>query len=173
MAQFRSQLTATERISVSITISFVLLVHGQYRDCNRVILQEMQPELVADNPDLHIAVETMRLVLYFEMREGELLESTYRSFQRFVTRNAPRFAIEGQMMQAIFQFYCDGHARPAQPFFTQLQTKYKDLVSVPDDLRPVEYFNFELWLTAKVDGISMVDALRNRSILRSASFSKS
>jgi hypothetical protein len=159
MNLYRDLLTGTERVSVGITMAFILFVHQRLRACHQVIRQEMTPEIVAGNPDLHIAVEIMRMALYFELAEDDLLSQTYRAFQRFVHSRPGRYKLEMEMMRDLQQFQRQADIKAERTFFKALHTRYISQKRDPQEQRPVEYFNFEVWIRSKADGVSMLETI--------------
>jgi hypothetical protein len=158
---YREQLTHDERISVSMTIAFILFLHGSYQACHRLIQQEMGADVVAGKADLHVTVEMMRLILYFEMDEEELRAQTSRALSRFFLKHKARYAIESALIRALDRFQTTGDSIQDQQFFKRLYAQHKQMCSDPKESRPVEYFNFGLWLASRASGTPMPEVLRS------------
>lgn len=161
LGQYRHLLSAAEHISVSITAAFLLFVHGKLRECHRLMVAEMRPEIVGHNADLHVAVETMRLILYLEMGEEDLLEQGARALGRYLGHVGRPFALESELLRHLPRLLRAQTPAAARSIYAQLHARYLALQADPSETRPVPYFNFGVWLHARAEGIDLLQALRS------------
>lgn len=164
---YQKQLTAAEHISLAFTIAYTFFVNGQYRLCQRLIVQEMGPDRMGGNPDLLVTVDVLRLILYFEMEEDDLFVQTYRSLYRFLRKWRPRYRLENHLLKAIRRYPPNNDPATVKAFFAQLLHDMEEMGKDPHLRRTIQTFKFDTWLRSKIEGITMLETIR-RQIMASS-----
>ena len=153
---FDAQLTVAEHVSVSFSIAYVHFAHGRYRDCHHILHAHMRPEQLGKNPEFHVAVGMLTLVLYYEMEEEELFVRAFRALSRQLLKHRPRFGLEMALLRTIRKA---SHMLKgdATQFFRAMRTQIDFLRQDPAHARAMQHFNFDIWLAAKIEGVGLLD----------------
>jgi hypothetical protein len=156
----RKQLNPNEQLSIVFSMAYVYFAHGKYLECHRLLQNDLTPELVAGNTDLHIVVEILRLILYYEMREVELFVQCYRALYRHLFKLKPRYKLEMRVLTTIGKMSKQTDAVAEKEALKALHAELVEIRQNPKESRFLEYFNFETWILSKTEGITVLEAIR-------------
>lgn len=159
-AQLRTSLNPTERISLCFTLAYVFFAKGDYATTNKIIVEEMQRELLPSFPDMVVIVQMLKLILYFEMEEQELFSQAWRSLYRYLLERKNRYVLENLVLQFIRKAGEVGGGIELKPLLKEFRMELQRLAEDPKSARSIQYFNFFTWLDSKINGTSLLEAIR-------------
>jgi hypothetical protein len=136
---------------------------GQMNKClfwlNKV-LNDPEPTL---RQDIFTYARLFNLVVHYELGNFDLLEYIVRSTHRYLSKKHRAHEVETVLIEHIKLLARAGKPQTKKDLYRALQEKLAELLKDPNEGLALKYFDFESWLTAKVEGSDFATVVRRKA----------
>lgn len=152
LLMYEDKLSSVRKASFYFNIAVLLFGAGKPNEALKWINQLLNNIEIDLTQDIHCMAQLFNLVLHLELGNKSLLPYTLRSTQRYLQTREKVYQFENVFLKFVNELLKVRKDKSDQELFSQLREELTELNKDPFEQTVNEYFNFEVWARAFVEG---------------------
>ena len=138
------------KLRIYTFISYVFFGNAQFKE-SLFWLNKFINETDSDiRPDLQILSRMLRLLIFYENKNLELLEHSIKSFQNYIRKNTKTQRYELLVIELLKKILFITDDTELKNILNNYKTKFLELKNEPNELNAFTYFDIIAWIDSKI-----------------------
>jgi tetratricopeptide (TPR) repeat protein len=163
MERFERRFAKEQEISFYFHIAYTYFGMGNYSKALAWINKVLNDNEDTLRQDVYSYARIFNLFIHFELGNGDLLEYTTKSTQRYLSRRQRDFQMELLIIDYLRRLIRSPRSGNNKKLFGEFKQKLSEVAVLPEDQIILRYFDVGSWIDSKMRGTSFSDAVRERA----------
>lgn len=129
-------------------------------------LNEIINDTTAANQSLAVMTRLLRLIVFYEMGNTDILENQFRSTSRFIDKLNDQYQFDPFFLKCMRKLAGLNHKAEQLDFFKKIRRELIQLLNDKSESRALGYFDFISWIDSKIENCSFADKVKARNAMR-------
>ncbi|MCB9234174.1 MAG: hypothetical protein H6581_21135 [Bacteroidia bacterium] len=161
--RFRDKLNKVEFYAIYFNLSLINFCSGEYKRALHLLGHILNDDQIPQFPDIFLIARLIRLIIHFELGNLDLVTTMAGNIYRFLAKRQLKYRLESLVMQYMRKAPDFTDRKSVIKYLSELKTELSELRKDPEEGKIAAYFDFTIWIDAKIQHKSMLEILKERN----------